>query len=101
MKLRHKKVMNVFLDFRAAYDTVETRILWTVLYHKFYMPLNLIRVIRDLFDYNESFFLIGSKTSTAIANLRGVPQARIICHQLLKCKIKWMVLARIVSKINK
>jgi hypothetical protein len=74
MKLRKKKLINVFLDFRAAYDTVDRRILWTVLYHKFQMPISLIRVVRSIFDYNSSLLLVGSKTSTGIFNHRGVPQ---------------------------
>jgi hypothetical protein len=62
------------MDFRAAYDTVDRRILWTSLHHTFKMPLALIRTFRSIFDFNESILLVGSEKSSGIPNLRGVPQ---------------------------
>ena len=70
----NKGLLNVFLDLRAAYDTVDRRILWTILVKSFGMPFELVRLIRALFDHNESFLLVGSETSTGIPNLRGLPQ---------------------------
>jgi hypothetical protein len=69
-----KELINVFLDLRAAYDTVDRRILWTLLVKRFGFPVELVRVIRALFDFNESFLLVGSSKSSAIQNYRGLPQ---------------------------
>lgn len=48
--------------------------LWTLLVKRFGFPLELVRVIRALFDYNKSFLLVGADTSTGIENHRGLPQ---------------------------
>ena len=71
---KHKGLINVFLDFRAAYDTVDRRILWTLLVKRFGFSLELVRTIRAIFDFNKSFLLIGDETSGPIENYRGLPQ---------------------------
>jgi hypothetical protein len=72
--MKSNKLINVFMDFRAAYDTVDRRILWTSLFHTFKFPISLIRTLRSIFEFNESFLLVGSDKSPGIPNLRGVPQ---------------------------
>jgi hypothetical protein len=70
----YMEIINVFLDLRAAYDTVDRRILWTLLVKQFGFPLELVRIIRALFDNNKSFLLVGSEKSSGIDNQRGLPQ---------------------------
>jgi hypothetical protein len=70
----YTEVINVFLDLRAAYDTVDRRILWTLLVKQFGFPLELVRTIRALFDYNKSYLLVGAEKSNGIENHRGLPQ---------------------------
>jgi hypothetical protein len=72
--MKSNKLINVFMDFRAAYDTVDRRILWTSLFHTFKFLISLIRTLRSIFEFNESFLLVGSDKSPGIPNLRGVPQ---------------------------
>ena len=74
MRKEKNQVINVYMDLRAAYDTVDRRILWTYLVKKFGMPLNLVKLLRAFFDYNESYLLVGGELSQAIPNLRGLPQ---------------------------
>jgi hypothetical protein len=74
MRKEKNQVINVYMDLRAAYDTVDRRILWTYLAKKFGMPLNLIKLLRAFFDYNQSYLTVGGELSTAILNRRGLPQ---------------------------
>jgi hypothetical protein len=52
--MEKNQIINVYMDLRAAYDSVDRRILWTYLAKKFGMPLNLVKLLRAFFDYNES-----------------------------------------------
>jgi hypothetical protein len=70
----NKDLLNVFLDLRAAYDTVDRRILWTLLVKKFGFSFELVRIIGALFDFNQSFLLVGNTKSPGIPNHRGLPQ---------------------------
>jgi hypothetical protein len=72
--MKSNNLINVFLDFRAAYDTVDRRILWTILSKRFKFPNSLIATLRTLFDFNQSFLLVGNSISKAIPNSRGLPQ---------------------------
>ena len=58
------------MDLRAAYDTVDRRILWTYLAKDFGIPLNLIKILRVFFDYNSSYLVVGDERSIPIENLR-------------------------------
>ena len=62
------------LDFKAAYDMVDRRILWTLLAKRFKMSTALIRLLRALFDFNFSRLEISGKKSEKIFHLRGLPQ---------------------------
>src|SRR6476661_1107701 len=67
-------LIQVFLDFRSAYDLVDRRILWRHLATRFNFPGNLLKMLQVMFDSNESKLLINGVLSTAIPNLRGLPQ---------------------------
>jgi hypothetical protein len=74
IKKNKNDIFNVYMDLRAAYDTVDRRLLWTYLATKFGMPLELIRLLRAFFDNNQSYLLVGDARSSPIKNLRGLPQ---------------------------
>ncbi len=67
------KSNNVFLYFRAAYDTVDRRVLWTVLCKRFNFSNSLIATLRTLFDSNQSL-LVGNSMLNAISNSGGLLQ---------------------------
>ncbi|MEY3312427.1 MAG: hypothetical protein RL348_1776 [Bacteroidota bacterium] len=73
-KAASRDTISVFLDLKAAYDCVDRNILWTKLKNKYNIPLGLIKIIRSMFDYNNSHLLVESMISDGIPNLRGVPQ---------------------------
>jgi hypothetical protein len=87
----YKGLINVFLDMRAAYDTVDRRLLWTPLVKKFGFPVEIVRVIRSLFDSNKSFLLIGDVKSGGIENQRGQPQGSALSPTLFR---DWMLRKR-------
>ena len=91
MRKEKNQVINVYMDLRAAYDTVDRRILWTYLVKKFKMPLNLVKLLRAFFDYNESYLLVGGELSQAIPNLRGLPQGSSLSPTLFNFFIDLLI----------
>jgi hypothetical protein len=69
-----KKYLNVLLDFRAAYDMVDRRILWNRLKNKFNVSASIIARLRALFDHNSAVLLIKGRKSEPIKCKRGLLQ---------------------------
>lgn len=91
MKRNKNEIINVYLDLRAAYDTVDRRLLWTYLATKYGMPLNLIRLLRAFFDHNQSYLSVGDKRSFPIKNLRGLPQGSSLSPTLFNFFINILI----------
>jgi hypothetical protein len=91
MKKNKKNIVNVYMDLRAAYDTVDRRLLWTYLATKFGMPLELIRLLRAFFDHNQSYLLVGDARSSPIKNLRGLPQGSSLSPTLFNFFINILI----------
>jgi hypothetical protein len=72
--LSNPGIHNIFLDFRAAYDLVDRRLLWDKMQRQFGVPATTIYRISALFDNNSSILLINNHRSTAISNTRGLLQ---------------------------
>ena len=76
----HEAIVNnpglhlINLDFRAAYDLVDRRILWKLLSNRFNFQKNLVRSLKMLFDDNNSCLVLLSRKSRAIPNKRGLLQ---------------------------
>jgi hypothetical protein len=64
----------ILLDFKAAYDTVDRRLLWHKLRHEFHVPEPMIYMLSVLFDHNVSTILINNTASAAIPNAQGLLQ---------------------------
>ena len=64
----------VLLDLRAAYDSVDRRLLWLTLRDKFGVPDSFITLIKALFEGNQSVLLVSPARSAPIPNLRGLLQ---------------------------
>ena len=84
-------MINVYLDLRAAYDTVDRRILWTQLVHDFGMPTNLVKTIRSLMDFNTTFIVVGRAKSNGISNFRGLPQGSSLAPLLFNFFINSLI----------
>lgn len=91
MKKSHNNIVNVYMDLRAAYDTVDRRLLWTYLATKFGMPLKLIRLLRAFFDSNQSYLLVRGERSSPIKNLRGLPQGSSLSPTLFNFFINILI----------
>ena len=63
-----------YLDFKAAYDLVDRRLLWAKLKNEFDFPDALVSRLRMLFESNESVLRIQGSVSTPMPNLRGLLQ---------------------------
>jgi hypothetical protein len=72
--VRNKETIAIFLDIKAAYDTVDRRILWTILSRDFDFSNIEIMMLRSLFDLNVSMLVLKGKLSEAIKNLQGLMQ---------------------------
>ena len=72
--VRIKCKATIYLDIKAAYDTVDRRILWSRLAKKFHIPLCHIKILRELFDSNITNPVIKNKHSSAIEIQRGLLQ---------------------------
>lgn len=72
--LNHSRLQNIFLDFKAAYDLVDRRILWTSLLMKYEIPIPVIKILQTLFDDNQSQLIIAGVRSQPMRNLRGLLQ---------------------------
>jgi hypothetical protein len=68
------RLLVTFLDIKAAFDTVDRRILWTVLIKKFSFNVTTVMLLRSLFDDNICSLLINCVESADINHLRGLFQ---------------------------
>ena len=68
------QLVNIFLDFQAAYDMVDRRILWKTLRDEFGLPETLIYRLQHLFDHNSSQLVVLGRRSEAMENKRGLLQ---------------------------
>jgi hypothetical protein len=89
--MQSHKLINVFLDLKAAYDTVDRNILWTLLANRYGIPYHLIRMMRALFDNNKCYLLVGNTRSEPIANHRGVPQGSSIAPTMFNFFINGLI----------
>jgi len=89
--MQSHKLINVFLDLKAAYDTVDRNILWTLLANRYGIPYHLIRMMRALFDNNKSYLLVENTRSEPIANHRGVPQGSSIAPTMFNFFINGLI----------
>jgi hypothetical protein len=64
----------VLLDFKAAYDTVDRRLLWQKLRTEFHVPPGMVFMLSALFDHNSSTLLIKNSRSSRIPNKQGLLQ---------------------------
>ena len=64
----------ILLDFKAAYDTVDRRLLWQKLRDEFHVPEPMIYMLSVLFDYNSSTILVKNTKSSPIPNTQGLLQ---------------------------
>ena len=64
----------VLLDFRAAYDLVDRRILWHELRHHFGFPQSAVQRLQNLFDHTTSRLVVSGRCSQPIPNRRGLLQ---------------------------
>jgi Reverse transcriptase (RNA-dependent DNA polymerase) len=65
---------NIFMDIKAAYDTVDRRILWNDMLTYFGIPFSTVDRIRSLFENNVSRIVLNGKKSKEILNRRGLLQ---------------------------
>ncbi len=80
--VRFKTNAVIYLDIKAAYDTVDRRILWYIMKTKFGINNDDIRIIRDLFDRNWTKLVIAGQLSAGIAILRGLLQGSSLSPKL-------------------
>jgi hypothetical protein len=66
--------INVLLDLKAAYDLVDRRILWDRLLTKFNVPYSTVQRLKNLFDENRAYLVIGGRKSDPIECRRGLLQ---------------------------
>lgn len=70
----HPLLFHAFLDIKAAYDTVDRRLLWYRLRSKPGVSQELITLLQALFDDNVSCLLINGHVGPPIPNRRGLLQ---------------------------
>jgi Reverse transcriptase (RNA-dependent DNA polymerase) len=87
----HPRAVHAFLDIKAAYDTVDRRLLWHRLSTKFSLPTGYIRCLRALFDYNHSTLLLSGSISNPIANHRGLLQGSSLSPYLFNLFIEDLI----------
>jgi Reverse transcriptase (RNA-dependent DNA polymerase) len=74
---RGKPRFMAFLDIKAAYDQVDRNLLWAKCRSRG-VPANLIRVLKSLFDDNQSFVAINGKSSEPFPILSGLLQGSLL-----------------------
>ncbi len=70
----HPLLFHAFLDIKAAYDTVDRRLLWHRLRSKPGVSHDLVALLQALFDDNVSCLLINGHVGPPIPNRRGLLQ---------------------------
>jgi ribosomal protein S27AE len=68
----------IFLDIKAAYDTVDRRLLWTRMKRDFDVDERTISLMRDMFDSNVALLVVKGRESEAIPLKRGLLQGSSI-----------------------
>jgi hypothetical protein len=66
--------ISMLMDLKAAYDLVDRDILWTDLHHHFQVPLQIIKILRSLFDCNFSKLVLQGSFSKRVDHARGLLQ---------------------------
>jgi hypothetical protein len=89
--ISHPNAISAFLDIKAAYDTVDRRVLWTELAQSFAVPLYQIRLLRSFFDYNSSRLIVNNQKSTPISNTRGLFQGSSLSPLLFNVFIDGLI----------
>jgi hypothetical protein len=89
--MQGRELTSVLLDFRAAYDMVDRRILWTLLRDTYNVPTSTIMRLRALFDNNRSTLIINGRSSQPVANLRGLLQGSSLSPLLFNLFINPML----------
>lgn len=72
--INHPAAFAILLDFKAAYDMVDRRILWAKLLSEYHVQSDLVKVLRLLFDSNSSYLVVAGQRSRPITNTRGLLQ---------------------------
>jgi Reverse transcriptase (RNA-dependent DNA polymerase)/Endonuclease-reverse transcriptase len=80
-----------FLDIKAAYDTVDRRILWSKLHSDFQMPHDLIMTLRGMFDDNRAILTVKGVDSEPILIQRGLLQGSTLSPILFNCYINGLL----------
>jgi hypothetical protein len=75
-KIFHKPPCVVFLDIKAAYDSVDRLTLWSILSKK--IPIHLVKILQCLFDYNYSRVLVCTNTTDEFHHQTGLLQGSIL-----------------------
>ena len=88
---RFKHLCTIFLDIKAAYDTIDRRILWTRMAVEFNISLPIITRLRELFDSNEAFLVIQGTMSSGIKLLRGLLQGSSLSPLLFNIFINSLI----------
>jgi hypothetical protein len=88
---RYPRLIKVFLDIKAAYDTVDRRILWGNLVKKFGLHPKWVAILRSLFDYNKVCLRVKGRTSSEVNCLRGLLQGSSLSPVLFNAFINLMI----------
>jgi hypothetical protein len=70
----------VFLDIKAAYDSVDRSILWKRLYKE--IPRSIVEILQALFDFNHSYVLLGNNKTDMFYLGTGLLQGSILSPML-------------------
>lgn len=76
--LRRKGMLYAFLDIKAAYDTVDRRLLWAKCLAEFGLSAAAVGVLQRLFDANQSVVRVGGRASRSIRLERGLLQGSVL-----------------------
>ena len=85
--LNHDNMHQLFLDIKAAYDSVNRERLWWKLRVTYNMDEVLLQRLMDLFDNNTSKLVVNGKTSRDIINRRGLLQGSTLSPDLFNVYI--------------
>jgi hypothetical protein len=82
---------HVFLDIKAAYDTVNRAILWEELGKTFRVNESTVARIKTLFDHNISKIVVQGRTSSGLENKRGLLQGSSLSPILFNFYINGLI----------